>query len=181
MGVCLGDGGDAPALTPQNEAIVKVKTQNALPRWREGVRSRWKNFQPAELLRRHHFVLLNCRNFLKTGQTAKAGSLRLAGAAAGNGHESGGGGGQGEENAGHGMRTGDFFGKLVKAAMPLFRRSHVSGSRRSRSRLAGAAGGGGQRASRNGGQRGDFHEFHEGNRWLVFIGSSGHTERWAKA
>ena len=110
MGVCLGDGGETPALTPQNEAIVKVKTQNALPRAREGVRNFGKKLQQAELLRRNHFVMLNRRNLLETRQMAKAGSLRLTGAAAGNGHNGSSGGGQGEKNTGHGMRWEIFLG-----------------------------------------------------------------------
>jgi len=62
--------------------------------------------------------MLNRRNFLEGRQTAKAGSFRLAGAAAGNGHESGGGGGQGEKNTGHGMRWEIFLGKLRNSEKP---------------------------------------------------------------
>ena len=112
MGVCLGDEGETPALTPQNEAVVKVKTQNALPR---SARGRWKfreKLQLAELLRRHHFVVLNRRNLLETRQMAKARSLRFTGAAAGNGHNGSSGGGQGEKNTGHGMRWEIFLREL---------------------------------------------------------------------
>ena len=120
------------------------------------------------LFGRDHLVLGRGGDFLEARQLAEARGLRLAGAAAGSRDESGQGGGQGEENTGHGVRCG-IFSRNSEAA-GLLGRGHVAGDGRSRGGLAfAAAGTGGERASRDGGQSGDLHEFHGVDRlsWLL--------------